>query len=155
MREKRLIDVSMESVTTLISEILKNGGSAELTVSGNSMRPLLKHRISRVRLSEAGELHPGDIVLHRRDNGVYVLHRIVKISDGRYYIRGDNQYVTESGVRRDQMLAVVTAFSRDGKRWHSCDAWLYVLYRTVWVRSCFWRRRLLGVLHRIFSVKKG
>ncbi len=148
----RLLDVDMASISPLITEIIAGGGSAELTVSGNSMRPLFEHRVSRVRLSAADRFRLGDVVLYRRDSGAYVLHRIVQQKDCLYTMRGDNQYVPEPGVRCDQILAVMTAFSRDGVRWHDCRSFAYVLYRVIWVRSCFLRRKFRVFLRRIFSL---
>ena len=53
------------------------------------------------------------MVLYRRQNGAYVLHRIAAIgADGTYMMCGDAQTVLEPGIRREQLLAVVTDFAR-------------------------------------------
>ena len=102
----------------------------EITVPGNSMKPTLLDRVSRVRLKAIEDPKRGDMVLYRRDNGTYVLHRIVKESeDGTFVFCGDAQYQLEKGIRREQMLAVVSDFSRRAK-WRSCDDPVY---------QCWWR----------------
>lgn len=56
-----------------------------------------------------------DIPFYRRDNGQFVLHRIVAVGDT-YTCIGDNQFRLERGVRQDQMIAVVTSFTRGGRQ---------------------------------------
>ncbi len=152
MNDPRALDVDMSSVVPLIREILAVGGTTELTVSGNSMRPLFKHRVSRVRLAVADTYAPGDVVLYQRDNGAFVLHRILQIKGGLFVMRGDNQYLAETGIRQDQILAAMTAFTRDGVHWHKSGCILHRIYRTFWVRSCPVRRRCKRMFDRLFSM---
>ena len=56
-----------------------------------------------------------DIVLYKRDNGQYVLHRIIKEKDNLYTIVGDNQHVKEYPIRLDQILGVVSEITRKDK----------------------------------------
>jgi ABC-type cobalamin/Fe3+-siderophores transport system ATPase subunit len=80
----------------------------------------------------------GDIVLYRRDNGKFVLHRIIRVTPEGYLISGDNQYELEA-VSRQQMLAVVSAFTRKGRS-HTLREPGYRLYRWAWVKL-FWLRK--------------
>lgn len=137
-----------------MEEILSQGGSVELTVTGNSMRPMLFDRRSRVRLAAARELRRGDIPLYRRDNGSYVLHRIVAEQGGCYTCCGDGQWRLEPGVRRDQIAAVVTHFDRKG-RWSACGGLWYGLYWRVWVAARPLRRLVFGGAHRIKRMIMG
>lgn len=123
----------MASLSPLMEEILADGGTVELTVTGVSMQPMLLHRVSRVRLAPVGELGRGDIPLYRRNNGQFLLHRIVQTGET-YTCCGDNQWQMEKGLRKDQMLAVVTAFSRRGDgQWTSCGNHVYRLYWNIWL----------------------
>ena len=111
----------------VIEAAVENGKSVEMTVTGNSMLPLLKDRISSVRLAKPEVPEKGDIVLYRRDDGHYVLHRIAAIHDGLYDIIGDNQWAKDRNVPGKDILARVTAYSRDGRQWKKQDN----LYRTM------------------------
>ena len=130
--------LSIQDIIPPIENKLAVGGSVEMTVPGNSMKPTLLDRVSIVRLTGITSPKRGDMILYRRDNGVYVLHRIVKAcSDGTFVFCGDAQYRLEKGIHRDQLIGVVTDFSRRGK-WISCDDPLY----RCWWRVCIGTRGL-------------
>lgn len=141
----------MASLSPLIEEVLKNGGTATLTVTGSSMWPMLRHQVSRVRLGPIDGLKKGDLPLYRRDSGAYVLHRILSVEpDGSYICCGDNQWHLERGLRQDQMIAVVTDFCRKGdEHWVSGNDWKYRLYARIWMAVCPLRRYILGGWRRV------
>lgn len=141
----------MASLSPLMEEILSKGGTVELTVTGNSMYPMLRHKVSRVRLRRADGLAVGDLPLYRRDNGAFVLHRIVAQEGETYTCCGDNQWVLEPGIRPDQIVAVATDFARK-KRWVSVRSGGYRLYRRVWVWIRPLRRLVFGGLRRVKAV---
>ena len=152
MKNDKVCEVSMSEMFALIEEQISAGGSVELTVTGNSMYPMLKHKKSVVRLSGAWELKIGDIPLYRRDNGVYVLHRIVRTADT-YTCCGDNQWRLEHGIRRDQIIAVVTDYKRS-KRWRSCTSRGYLLYVRFWTWIRPLRRLIFGGWKRLCRLIK-
>lgn len=132
----------MDLLMPLIKERLAVGQSVRFGPKGTSMRPMLRQGIDKVVLSPLpGKLKKYDLPLYQRDNGAYVLHRIVKAEDT-YTCIGDNQFQLEPGVRSDQMIGVVTAFYRGAKRWEvtSCS---YRLYCRLWhitrFLRCYWR----------------
>ena len=107
------------------------------------MLPMLRQGIDSVVLAPVpGKLRKYDLPLYRRENGKYVLHRIVD-AGCTYTCMGDNQFVPEPGLRQDQMIAVVTAFYR-GEKKHSVSEPGYRLYCRIWHYSRplrkFWRR---------------
>jgi len=92
-----------------------------------------------------------DIPFYRRRDGQFVLHRIVKTGQT-YTCIGDNQFQLEPGVQYDQMIGVVTAFTR-GDREHSVREPGYWLYCRFWHYSRPLRRLWRSVvwhLRRIF-----
>lgn len=148
-------DVHMASLSPLLEEVLKNGGTVELTVTGNSMWPMLLHKVSRVRLAPANDLKTGDIPLYRRDNGAFVLHRIVATDNGSYICCGDNQWHLERSLRTDQMIAVVTDFCRRN-RWISVQNQAYRIYWHMWLVMRPLRRLVFGGWRRLrYIVKKS
>lgn len=130
----------------LIREIIGNGGSFTLTVTGSSMYPFILGNRDQVTLSPiSGELKKYDLPLYRRDDGSFVLHRIVRVEeDGTYTCCGDHQWVLERGLRRDQMVAVATEFVRKGKRLTSQN-FLYRLYCVVWMKMLPLRRLIFSL----------
>lgn len=119
----------MQALSPLLEEIVSSGGEAELTVTGRSMEPMLHDRRSRVRLCAPPEqLARGAVALYRRENGRYVLHRVAACrADGGYDFCGDAQWTLERGLRREQILAVVTEFRR-GSRWVPTTSAVYGVY---------------------------
>ncbi len=142
----------MEALTPLMQEILSAGGSVEITATGGSMRPMLLHRVSKVRLAPPRPLMKGDIPLYRRDNGAYVLHRVVSLEGETCTLCGDAQWHLEPGIRPDQMLAVATDFCRKN-RWVSCASSGYRIYWKLWVFIRPLRRLVFGGARRLFKCK--
>ena len=59
---------------------------------------------------------------------------------------GDNQFTPEPGLTHDQMIAVVSGFTRDESVWSVKD-YRYRLYCRLWHSSRPVRRLLKGLLH--------
>lgn len=144
--------VALDELMPLIRESLSQGKSVRFSPRGTSMLPMLRQGKDQVILSPvAGKLHRFDLPFYQRDDGQYVLHRIVKAGDT-YTCMGDNQFVMEPGVRHDQIIAVATGFVRDGKE-HSvhefthkcyCRLWFYSRHlRHLWRGGIGWLRRHL------------
>lgn len=138
----------MTSLSPLMQEVLQSGGTVELTVSGNSMWPMLRHRSSRVRLAAVDVLQKGDLPLYQRADGKFVLHRVVGINRDTFICCGDNQWQLESDLTKDQMIAVVTHFARKD-RWIGVESGLYRLYWKFWVAVRPLRRLIFGGFNRI------
>lgn len=142
--------LSLEQAMPLIRERLAQGQSVQFGPKGTSMLPMLRQGIDNVVLSPLPEkLKKYDLPLYQRDNGQYVLHRILKVGES-YTCIGDNQFEYERGVRQDQMIALATAFYRDGKLYR-VDALPYRLYCRFWHYTRplrhIWRRGI-GFLRR-------
>ena len=134
----------------LIKELLQSGKTVRFSPKGTSMLPMIRQGIDTVVLAPlTGELKKFDLPLYQRDNGQYVLHRIVKVGQT-YTCVGDNQIAKEEGLRHDQMIAVVVAFTR-GKKRYSVHCFRYWLYCRFW---CYSRpiRRLW--LHGINCIRR-
>ena len=145
--------IPMETLSELIRFQLENGGRANLVVTGNSMYPMLRSGIDTVELVPIKERQKkGDIILYRRDNGRYILYRIVGLTNDGYICCGDNQAEKEP-VRHDQLLAVVDSFARRGKAYtltHVC----YRLYAAFWTGTFPVRRYVLAVVRWLFFLRQ-
>lgn len=154
--------VAMSELRPLMSEILQDGREVILTATGTSMLPLLRHKKDRVCLVKPGEqpLKKYDLPLFVREDGKYILHRIVEVTPEGYRVAGDNQWVIEHPVRHSQVIGVVQGILRGG-RYISCDGFLYRVYCRLWVsaypvrRLCLKGKRFLYRASRFLSGQNG
>ncbi len=139
-------DVSVKDITPVIEELILSGTDVRLCVTGNSMFPMLRSRQDSVIITKAPDrLKKYDLPLYRRQNGEYILHRIVKEKNGEYFMNGDNQYTVEYGIDRDAIIGIVSAFYRKGKRIEVSSS-LYRLYCMLWVAA----RPFRGIVIRVY-----
>lgn len=153
MSSMKTKELQIEQLMPLWKERLNAGQQVRFSPKGISMLPLLRQGTDSVLLSFPPErLKKYDMVLYRRENGQYVLHRIVEAdaSGMVYTCIGDNQFVKEPGLHYDQMIAVVTAFSR-GKREHSVQEPIYRLYCRLWHYSRPVRHFMFRVIRKLRS----
>lgn len=106
-----------------------------LVVSGSSMTPFLRHHQDTVYLSRLTRpVRKGDILLYRRDNGIYVLHRVWKTDRAGFTMVGDAQAEPEPGIRPDQVIAIVTSAVCGGKR-QAPGSLRWEFYEKIWIRA--------------------
>ncbi len=103
--------ISLEALSPVIRETLDAGGEFTIYPAGNSMLPTIRPHEDAVVLTAPTDVKRGDILLYRRDSGVFVLHRVVKVrKDGSFVTRGDNQLYNEAGVLPRHAVAVVARY---------------------------------------------
>lgn len=133
--------------------------SLPLVITGNSMSPFLIHGRDTVYLSRIERpLRRGDVILYRRDDGAYILHRVYAITQKAetetYTMVGDAQSLLEPGIRREQMIAVMTAADRKGRRQEPGCFW-WEFFEKVWIRMVPVRQTVRAVYERIrFAAQK-
>ena len=97
-----------------IEEILSLKGKYIGPTVGVSMLPMLKNRRDTIVVSAKTErLKPLDVALYKRGED-YVLHRVIRVTDDGYIIRGDNCYADEV-VPENAVIGVLTEFFRKNK----------------------------------------
>ena len=111
--------------------MLKRDGFLIYKTRGVSMRPMLKQNRDLVTVRPVkGTLKKYDIPLYHRKGGGYLLHRIIKVRENDYVIRGDNTFRREY-VPHSEIVGVLTEFKRKGKD-HSVDERFFRVYSRVW-----------------------
>ena len=137
---------------TIEQQIAENGFYVSTTV-GVSMRPMLRNRRDRViiRSTEGKRLSKWDLPLYKRQDGKYILHRIIEVRDGYYVIRGDNTYVKEK-IPDERIVGVMTEFYR-GKRHVLASDRGYRRYAAFW-QTIYPLRLPFHWLHRAASFCK-
>lgn len=143
-------DAALDTLMPLIREELAAGKSVRFSPRGISMLPMLRPGVDTVTISPPpAKLKKYDLPLYQRDNGKYILHRVVAVGDT-YTCLGDNQFRKEQGVRHDQIIGLVTEFTR-GEKTVSVTVWKYRLYCRFWAFTRFPRR----CLRKVVSVLRG
>ena len=115
-------------------DIIKDKGQLIYTNVGDSMYPLIQPRDLLVIKAVTKPLAKYDVPLYKRDNGKYVLHRIVKVKDGEYGMCGDNRISVEYGITDRHIIGVLTDIIRDGKTIPVGHP------HSLWIRSILYRR---------------
>lgn len=114
--ERKVCVIEPEVLMEQLPDLLEQAKMIPLTISGNSMAPFLIHGRDTVYLSKLTRPPKrGDMILYRRDNGRYILHRICRVKEDKFDLIGDAQQVIELGIGADQILATVCAVRRKGK----------------------------------------
>ncbi|HAN21646.1 MAG TPA: hypothetical protein DCP51_08255 [Clostridiales bacterium] len=140
--------INLTELYPIIENQLKNGGNASFTVHGTSMQPMLTDRKDTVIIvKSAFPLKKYDIIFYRRENGQFVLHRIIKVKKDGYVCRGDHQTVKEYPVTENMVIGVLSEFTHKGKQ-RQVDRLSHRFYSFIYVHTAFLRyyaRTILGV----------
>ena len=137
----------MQEITRMFNE--KGKQSVTFVVRGYSMRPFLEDRRDKVILTPPRTPRVGDVVLAAIGEKVYALHRVIKIENGIYTMRGDgNPLSMKEQFREADIIGIAQAFIRKGKviptagiRWQ--------VYSFIWKMLTPFRRILLAIYRRI------
>lgn len=128
-------EVEIDELVPLIEEVVEGGGTFRFYPRGVSMQPMLYQGKDSVVLGKADEISVGDVVFYRRDDGNFVLHRIVGRHGGAYVMCGDHQgNGVEYGIGREQILFKLVGFYK-GEEYHGIDEPQYKKYVAKRVRS--------------------
>ena len=111
------------------------------------MLPLLRLGKDRVELGPLPQkLKKYDLPVYQMPSGKYLMHRILKVTPTHYICLGDNTLEFET-IYPEQMIGVVTAIERNGKRIEVSHP-LYRLYCLIWGHT-----RPLRILYKRFREK--
>ena len=149
--KKRTVDI--HTYLPVLMELLEQGESVSLTVTGNSMSPFLVHGRDQISFQKpSAPLKRGDMAFFCRVNGDYVMHRVLRAEEDGYFLVGDGQQEVEGPVRPGQVFAVVKKVCRKG-RWIGPGDFWWDFFAGPWLRLLPLRpllRRLYGVYFCMF-----
>jgi signal peptidase I len=142
-----------KNLLPLIEEILISGGRARLTVTGTSMYPFLRWGQDSVELSHTdfSGIYTGDIVVILRDNGQYIMHRVLKKKEASFYIIGDAQHDIEGPLYPHQLIAVVTAIWRKDRKIECTNFWWRLLSK-LWLKLIPFRYFMIGTYRHLSKI---
>lgn len=131
-------------------EIIEEKGFYIGTTMGTSMMPMIRQGIDTIKLVKPRDrCKKYDVILFKREDGKYVLHRIVGVKKNSYDLCGDNQYIIEHGITDDMIIGILDGFYREEK-YISNDDIKYIKYYKRVVRTR-WIRYIKGMSRRAFN----
>lgn len=145
--------ISLDEIYPIIKEKLENGGTVQLPITGTSMLPLLVWGRDSVEIKKSDNINKGDIVFYRRDDGHFVLHRIVGKNEKGYIICGDNQWNKEYGIEKRHIIAVVKSITRKNKTF-PISKLSYKFYSKIWVGILPFRKYILLITRKLKGMFK-
>lgn len=120
--------VELEALLPIMEEVIGAGEAFRFYPRGTSMQPMIVAGRDSVVLGKAENVTVGDVLFYRRDDGAFVLHRLVGVHKGVYTMCGDHQSVcVEHGIRPEQVLFKLVAFYT-GEEYHSIEEEEYKEY---------------------------
>ncbi len=139
--------INLVEIYPVIQETIDNGGNVQLPVTGKSMYPLLHWGRDSVELVKCEKPERGDIIFYLRDNGQFVLHRIIGTDEKGYVLCGDNQWHKEYGIQDHHIIAVVKSITRKGKKIEMTNI-PYRIYSKIWMVLMPLRRFIIPVVQK-------
>ncbi len=140
---------SLAELEPIMLEVLDSGNEFVMKTHGISMTPMLSDGKDEVVLVKpTGKLNKYDVALFKRVDGQFVLHRVVGENSRGYVFRGDNQIINEHGVTDEMIIAVMTAYIKNGKRINVTDTEYKSYLKTIKPR--YIKKRARTLLSRIY-----
>ena len=118
------------------------------------MHPLIKQNFYVVHLKKAENIRKFDILLYKRDNGNFVIHRVMKTKGDTLTMCGDNQFVFEKDILPSQVLAKVSAIYKKD-RLVKLDSTGYNFYVKMLPLRRFWLKNLCRARNMVKKIFKG
>ena len=121
--------MKLEDALPLMEAAFEAGVPFRFFPRGTSMLPMLRQGIDQVSIVSLQTRRPrvGDVILYRRSNGTFVLHRAVGKDEDGFICCGDNQWILERGISEDALVGVLEGYFKDGK-WVSAEDKAYHRY---------------------------
>ncbi len=121
--------IRVEKFYPLMVEAFNENKTFSFPVKGSSMRPLFKNDYV-VTLKKIDDYKIGDILFFRRDDGAFVLHRLIRIDKDALYIVGDHQTSLER-VRPDQLIGKVIEYKKYNNKIYYLKGVKYKFYKFI------------------------
>lgn len=125
------VKVSLDNIYSIMEEMLEKGKEVTFTTNGDSMRPLLLSGES-VTLKRFDRYKKGDVVLFKKEDGSFVLHRIIKIKGDTVSTQGDALIGKDEPFDKSKIIGKAVAFLKKDKALSVSD-FSYFIYKTVYM----------------------
>jgi len=145
--------VDLDELYPLIKEVIESGGEFRFYPRGTSMEPLLHQGDDSVVLAAPDSISAGDVLFYKRENGMFVLHRLIEIRRGTYTMCGDNQKELEHGIKPSQVIAKMVGYYK-GETYHSVNEADYLEYAKKKISRFPYHQRNPKILAVLVKIKK-
>lgn len=145
------LELSNELFFAEVEQLISQGESVTITIKGNSMRPWLQNSKHKVIVKPLADsiLQCGDIALFRY-KGKHILHRVVKIENGKITFSGDGNIGIKEQASKDDVIALVESIITPSGRVIECNSNEWKTKSKLWLAlPQFARRIILGILRRL------
>lgn len=127
--ENKIKKLPMEKLYPIMMDEFSKGRTFRMITNGTSMLPLIGNGCDAVILKAPIEkLRRYDIPLYRRNDGSFVLHRVVGFDSSGYIMCGDNQFVPEHGITDKNIVAVADRILKSDGRIYNLQGAKYRMY---------------------------
>lgn len=137
--------------------VIEDKGFIVNTIVGVSMYPLLRKRKDSVHIIKITKpLKKNDVILYQRNDGKYVLHRLISIKNNKYVFCGDNQWQKEYGITDNHIIGIMVGYYRKEK-YKSVNSFAFKVYTFIITITRPIRRLrdfVKRVLKRIFKKRR-
>lgn len=107
--------IPTEEYFGIVKQQLSESGRATVRVTGKSMKPFLHPVRDTVEIVPPKKLAIGDVALFDTRRGRYILHRVTRVGEKDFDMRGDNTIRGELGLPHALLVGVVVSANRNGK----------------------------------------
>lgn len=122
-----------DALISTLRDLVNQGQEVRIVISGNSMAPFLIHERDSIVFSKPDSpLKRGDMVFYQRENGQFVMHRILHVKPEGLYIIGDAQVEIEGPVDPSCVFARITKINRKGK-WIGPGQFWWWFFQHIWL----------------------
>ena len=127
------IKVRLDSIYDVMEEMLSLGKEVTFTTNGDSMLPLLLSGES-VTLKRFPKYKKGDVVLFRKKDGGFVLHRIIKTNGNVVFTQGDALLGRDEPFDKDAIIGKAIEFLKKDKT-VKIQSFSYLLYKFIYMSN--------------------
>lgn len=136
--------VDTREYVSVLKDLVDEGRTVSLLIAGNSMSPFLVHERDYIFFKKPEKpLKKGDMVFFQRDTGEYVMHRIYRVKNKKYYIVGDAQTIIEGPVREEQIFAKIISVKRKNKQIGPGNFW-WEFFEHFWINVIPLRKTIIS-----------
>ncbi len=132
-----------------LEKALNEIGFVCLEFKGTSMLPLFvegRDKVCIYKYDENQRVKRGDVILYKRQDGTYVLHRVMRLKTSGYVLCGDNHCTLEYGVKESQILGVAKGYYKYEDYIDFDKSKKYKFYKNTYGKC-----RLFRIIKRIFN----
>ncbi len=142
--------INNQLLATEIIRQLQEERSVVIRVRGNSMRPFLRDDIDLVTIeAKRNSLKCLDLVLFVYGDK-YLLHRIVKMKNNIFFIRGDNnKSMNSEQIYKEKIIGIVTSVKRRNKEIKT-NTLIWKIGSFIWVKTHRIRVIIYCIKHHLY-----